>query len=98
MKQWHLWVSVAAIAVFGFLLSQDSLAQLALQKYNRPDIALLLNRGDAELAMWLGNYYFNGTLGHAEYDLARAERAFQRAVAINPKILWGHYQLARREY
>ena len=38
-----------------------------------------------------GNFYFNG----GAYDLEKAERAFQRAVGIEPGILWGHYQLAR---
>jgi tetratricopeptide (TPR) repeat protein len=79
----------------GFLLAQDALARLALEKFGRPDIALLLNRGDAKLAMFLGNYYFNGTLGRSEYNLDKAERAYQKATAVRPGILWGHYQLAR---
>lgn len=95
MKPWHFWVSIAAIAFFGFLFSQDALARLAWQRFNRPDIAVLLVRQDAEFAMLLGNYYFGQTLGKSEYDLAKAERAFSRAVAANSKILWGHYQLAR---
>ncbi|MDO8523017.1 MAG: hypothetical protein Q7S12_01880 [bacterium] len=48
-------------------------------------------KGDAPSAMALGNRYFNGP----EYDLVKAEEAFQRAVRIDPKILFGHYQLAR---
>ncbi|MDP3762455.1 MAG: tetratricopeptide repeat protein, partial [bacterium] len=53
----------------------------------------LLSRGygDAKFLMREGNYYF----GSGEYDLERAERAFQRAVRVEPGILWGHYQLAR---
>ncbi len=90
-----VWVSIAAIAVFGFVISQDWLARLAWQKYGRPDIAVLLVRRDAKFAMLLGNYYFGATLGKSEYDLAKAERAFRTAVARDPKILWGHYQLAR---
>jgi|SRR3989344_3669993 len=55
--------------------------------------AFLLNRGygDAGFLMRQGNYYFNG----GAYDLEKAEAAFQRAVRIEPGILWGHYQLAR---
>ena len=90
-----VWVSISALLLFGFLLSQDALARLAWHRLNRPDVALALVRRDAEFAMLLGNYYFGQTLGKSEYDLARAERAFRRAVAADPKILWGHYQLAR---
>lgn len=46
---------------------------------------------DAKSEMKIGNYYFNG----GAYDLEKAESAFKRAVAVDPKILWGHYQLAR---
>ena len=41
--------------------------------------------------MQIGNYHFGG----GAYDLAVAERAYRRAVAIDPKVLWGHYQIAR---
>lgn len=95
MKRWHLFISIAAIAVFGFLLSQDGLARLAWQKYGRPDIALWLVRQDADFAMLLGNYYFGGTVGKSEYDLEKAERAYQKALRVKPGILWGHYQLGR---
>src|SRR3989344_7428087 len=91
MKRWHVLVSVLVVAVFALLLNQDALARSAWQKYRSPAVALALNRGDAELAMQLGNYYF----GNGEYDLVKAERAYRKAVAINPSILWGHYQLAR---
>ena len=47
---------------------------------------------DAAEAVRLGNYYFNGAGG---YDLEKAEAGFTKAVEIDPKILWGHYQLAR---
>lgn len=95
MKPWHLWVSVGAVLLFGFLLSQDAVARLAWHRFNRPDITLKLVRRDAGLAMLLGNYYFGQTIGRSKYDLAKAELAFQKAVAADPDILWGHYQLAR---
>src|SRR3989344_4940695 len=47
---------------------------------------------DAAEAVRLGNYYFNGAGGD---DLEKAEAGFTKAVEIDPKILWGHYQLAR---
>lgn len=97
-QRWYplfLWISVVAVVGFGFLLSQDALAKIAWQKYGRPDVALRLVRSDSELAMQLGSYYFGGTIGKSEYDLDKAERAYRRAVAVNPGILWGHYQIAR---
>lgn len=93
--KWQFWVSIAAIAFFGFLFSQDTLAKIVWQKYNWPETALLLDRNDADLAMFIGNYYFNGVVGGGEYNPDVAEKAFKKAVRINPKILWGHYQLAR---
>lgn len=95
MKKWHLWISIIAIAFLGFLFSQDTLARIALQKYNRLDIALWLVRRDADLAMFIGNYYFNGVIGGGEYNPDVAKKAFEKAISINHKILWGHYQLAR---
>lgn len=61
MKHRHLWVSIIAIFLFGFLLSQDALARLAWQKYGRTDVVLGLLRGDSALAIELGEYCFNGT-------------------------------------
>jgi len=87
----HFWISIAALAFLAFLLSQDSLARVAWQKYRSSAVALALDRDDAALAMNIGNYSFGG----GAYNLAVAERAYRRAVAIDPKILWGHYQLAR---
>lgn len=90
-----MWISAGAVILLGFLLVRDSLARMAWQRYGRADTALALNRGDAGLAMQLGNYYFGGTIGRSEYDPERAEQAYRRAVAVKPGILWGHYQLAR---
>src|SRR3989344_5032135 len=47
---------------------------------------------DAAEAVRLGNYYFNGAGGDG---FGKAEAGFTKAVEIDPKILWGHYQLAR---
>ncbi|OHA02022.1 MAG: hypothetical protein A3C11_00060 [Candidatus Sungbacteria bacterium RIFCSPHIGHO2_02_FULL_49_12] len=91
MKPRHIFVSILAILLMGFLVSQDSFARTAWQKYRWPRAAVVLDRRDAPLAMIIGNYYFSS----GAYDLAIAENAYRKAVAIDPKILWGHYQLAR---
>lgn len=60
----------------------------------KAQFALGIGITDAEMAMAIGNYYFN-TLRDGTYDLDIAQKAFAKAVAIDPGILWGHYQLAR---
>lgn len=92
---WSIWL-LAILSIFLIFNNyRDSLAGFAWQKYRFPKTALLLNRGNADLAMLIGNYYFNGVIGSKEYNLGIAEKAFEKAVKINSKILWGHYQLAR---
>lgn len=75
-----------------------AVAHVAWQRWHMPQLALILDRRDAPLAMVIGNYYY-GTVaaGNAApaYDPALAARAFERALAIEPGILWGHYALAR---
>lgn len=93
-KKWPLWFSIGAVVIFSFFLSRDALARLVWQKYHWPQTALSLDRSDADLAMFIGNYYFNGVVG-GEYNLNVAQKAFKKAIRVNPKILWGHYQLAR---
>ncbi len=82
----------ALIIVFVLILlgSRDGLARAAWQK-NRIPLSLFLVDADAELSMQIGNYYFEGRT----YDLKRAKRAYEKAVAGDPKILFGHYQLSR---
>jgi len=91
MKRWEIIVLVLAILLFGFLFSRDSLARAAWQKYHSPATALALASQGTKLLMNLGNYYFNG----GAYDLARAKKAYEKALRVDPKILWGHYQLGR---
>lgn len=90
MKSWHIWVSIFAVFIFGFLFSMDAIAKTAWGK-GYQNLALVFNRSDAELAMKLGNYYFNG----GEFDLEKAERSYRKAIDLDNKIFWGHYQLAR---
>lgn len=78
---------IAALSLFAY---RDQAARIAW-RVSLPRLALRLDRADAELAGELGHYYFNG----GAYDLKKAEEAYQKAVAANPGILWGHYQLAR---
>lgn len=91
MKPWHLWISIAAIFIFGILFSQDTLARLAWQKIHRPAMALALLNKDEKLAMQLGSYYFNG----GAYNLKRAKTAYKKALKSDYDPLWANYQLAR---
>ena len=73
-------------------------ASYAWRQWHMPRIALALDRRDAPLAMEIGNAYFGAVIigRHVpKYDPALAKRAFKRALAIRPGILWGHYSLAR---
>ncbi len=90
-KGFYVWILILTVLVFGFLFLQDAIAKIAWQKYRNAETAIVLTK-DAKLALEIGNYYFNGPGG---YDLKKSEQAFKKAVAINDKILWGHYQLAR---
>ncbi len=95
IKKWPLWFSIGVAIIFSFFLSRDSLANFTWQKYRWPKVAILLDGNNADLAMFIGNYYFNGVIGGGEYNPDIAEKAYKKAVSINSKILWGHYQLAR---
>ena len=94
-KFWSILFLVVASSILIFSAKQDALAKLLWQKYHLPNTAILLNQSDADLAMLVGSYHFNGVIGGGEYNLDIAEKAYKKAVSINPKILWGHYQLAR---
>ena len=90
-----LWLLVVVTLFLAFTAYQNSLANFVWQKYRSPNLALLINRSDADLAMFVGNYYFNGVMGSREYNPDISQKAYEKAISINPKILWGHYQLAR---
>lgn len=55
------------------------------------DTAYHLNRADGKLALQAGYYYY----GAGAYDVDKAAWSFQIALRYDPKVLWGHYQLAR---
>ena len=92
---WAVWFLVVVSLILIFVAKQDILAKLLWQKYRLPKTALTLINRDANLAMFIGNYYFNGVIGGGKYNPDIAEKAYKKAIKINPKILWGHYQLAR---
>ncbi|MDO8589755.1 MAG: tetratricopeptide repeat protein [bacterium] len=96
MKRWQNFLLVIIVVVFiSVYTSRDSLALLVWQEYHLPQMAVLLDGNNAELAMSMGGYYFNSVNGGGEYNVEVAEKAYEKAVSINPGILWGHYQLAR---
>lgn len=92
---WAVWFLVAITIILVFVSNQNALANFVWQKYRWPRTAILLDRNDTDLAMFIGNYYFNGVVGGGKYSPDIAKKAFEKAVRVNPKILWGHYQLAR---
>lgn len=96
MRQRQSFLLVSVLVTFiSVYVGRDSLASFAWQKYRLPQVAVFLDGSNAELAMFIGNYYFNSVIGGGEYNLGIAKKAFEKAVSINPEILWGHYQLAR---
>lgn len=81
-----LIVVLAAITFF----ARQPIGRFMWNVLGAPRTALLLTT-DARFAMEIGNYYFNG----GGYDLEQADRAYQKALSLDPRILWGHYQRAR---
>ncbi|MDP3956452.1 MAG: tetratricopeptide repeat protein [bacterium] len=78
-----------------FYIIRGELAKKAWADFHNSTVALFFDTDDAGFAMNIGNYYFNGTIGGGEYNPDLAQKAYKKAVSINPKILWGHYQLSR---
>lgn len=74
-----------ALALWG-----NTIAEFSWTHYRVPYPAFFLGK-DGEMLMEIGDYFFGGTT----YELGNAKRAYDRALSINPKILWGHFQLAR---
>ena len=73
-------------------------ARYAWREWQVPGLAIALDRTDSQLAMEIGNAYFGAVIiGRAEprHNPVLAVRAFHKALAIEPGILWGHYSLAR---
>ncbi|MBI2639450.1 MAG: tetratricopeptide repeat protein [Candidatus Sungbacteria bacterium] len=94
---WRVWIVAAGMLLVGFLFSRDALARFVWQKYRLPAVASFLMRHDAQLSVELGNYYFN-SYRDGVYDLERAEKYFERALAIDPNVENAWYQLARIDF
>lgn len=84
--------------IFLFLLSvvsvftwRTEISYFSLNKLKFPAVALALNSNDSTLQTKLGNYY----LGGEDYDIKKAESYFKRAIELNEKEQYAHYQLAR---
>lgn len=84
-------VLVAMMMVWFFTPVPTAAARFVWNRYHASALALALDRTDAALAFDIGNRAF----GLGSYDIPLAERAFRKAVIIDPRILFGHYQLAR---
>lgn len=88
-----LFGSAVAVYLYG-----DIEARYLWHQWQEPYLAIALARSDAPLLMEIGNYYYGTVIaGNAkpQYNPVLTERAFAKAVAIEPGILWGHYSLAR---
>lgn len=59
MSARDIWILAAALALLVFL-SRDALARFFWHEFRQPAVALALVRQDADLAVEIGNYYFNG--------------------------------------
>lgn len=82
---------VLATAAALLFFDRTALAEIAWNRFRAPQMALIFDVSDASLALNIGIYAF----GVGSYDPLLAQQAFQKAVAIDGGILWGHYQLAR---
>lgn len=88
------------VVLFLFEQKRDSLAHFLFERYQLVTIPLVLAEHDADIPFTIGNYYFGNTISadapdEGHYNIAAAERAFEKMLDINPEALWGHYQLAR---
>lgn len=91
MRRVRLVLGAVFLTALVALLSSGAIAEVAWRRYRVAGPAMNLPHANAALALEIGNYHF----GIGAYDLTTAERAYRRALAIDPGIFWGHYQLAR---
>lgn len=98
-----LAVVLVAPLVWFYTPAPTSVARFVWGQYHAGEIALVLDRTDANLAFAIGDYYFGNqsTISKANkrpYDLPFAEKAFGKARAIDPSVRLAHYMLARIEF
>lgn len=87
------FVVLVSVLISCWLL-RDNIANFIWQKYHNSEWSLVFINKDANLAMRIGDYNFNGAIGNRIYNPDIAITAYKKAVAIDPQILWGHYRLA----
>lgn len=93
----NLLFFIAIITIPVFFITQDFVARIVWEEYQNAAIASVLNRGDAELAVEIGNYYFN-THGSGVYDLEKAKEYFDKAIEIDPLVPEAWHQSARIDF
>lgn len=97
-------VTILALLAIWLLTPVPTLvARSVWKQYHGGALALMLDRTDARLAIEIGEYYFGnqaaiGTAGARPYDLPLAEKAFGKAIKINPSVPVAHYMRARVEF
>lgn len=82
--------------------SRDVLARHMWQQYGNAYGALVLVQNDKNLALELGNHYYNtpitiddGKVILADFDIQKAKVAFSIALQSEKPPMWAHYQLGR---
>lgn len=100
-------VALATLAVvttvWFFTPLSTTAARYVWDEWRAGELALALDRSDANLAFAIGNHFFGnqaaiGTDDERPYALPLARRAFSRAVAIDSSLPLAHYMRARIEF
>lgn len=81
-----LLAAARAFPVYG-----KPLAAFAWETTRFAPLAAFLSPDDAALRFTIGNYYYGG----GAYDTAKAKKAYEAALALDPRLEGAHYQLAR---
>jgi len=97
-------VAAFVVTIIWFFTPAPTLAaQYVWNEWRAGALALVLDRADANLAFSIGVYYFGdqSTIGTADtrpYELPIAERAFEKAILIDPSLPLARYMRARIEF
>jgi lipoprotein NlpI len=96
-------IGVAIGIVWFFTPLPTIAARYAWERFAAGSLALMLDRTDADLAYSIGVYYFGnqpkiGIVSIRPYDTALANRAFTRAIRIDPSLPLAHYMRSRLEF
>ncbi len=93
-RHWMLGLGIVLILLGSSLYVSaltDPIAKGLWERFRMGGTALALNKKDSALAFDIGTRNF----GVDSYNIPLARRAFEKAISIDPGMLWGHYQLAR---